>query len=133
MAFVAGLIAAEKTLPWARAVNVGTAALLLALGSPACGGDTVPQGSGATTGDAESTGHGVGAETTDGEGFESRTESESLELLAEPLRRFAINLRRGSVLAQRGVGLHVFVQIRAGHEVLRIELLDGRCGLHRSL
>ena len=32
MAFVAGLIAAEKTLPWARAVNLGTAALLLALG-----------------------------------------------------------------------------------------------------
>jgi predicted metal-binding membrane protein len=32
MAFVAGLIAAEKTLPWGRAVTYGTAAVLLALG-----------------------------------------------------------------------------------------------------
>ncbi len=32
MAFVAGLIAAEKTLPWGRAVTYGTAAILLALG-----------------------------------------------------------------------------------------------------
>ena len=32
MAFVAGLIAAEKTLPWVHAVTYGTAALLLALG-----------------------------------------------------------------------------------------------------
>jgi predicted metal-binding membrane protein len=32
MAFVAALIAAEKTLPWGRAVTYGTAALLLALG-----------------------------------------------------------------------------------------------------
>jgi predicted metal-binding membrane protein len=31
MAFVAGLIAAEKTLPWGRAVTYGTAAILLAL------------------------------------------------------------------------------------------------------
>ena len=32
MAFVAALIAAEKTLPWGRAVTYGTAALLLVLG-----------------------------------------------------------------------------------------------------
>jgi predicted metal-binding membrane protein len=32
MAFVAGLIAAEKALPWGRAVTYGTAAVLLALG-----------------------------------------------------------------------------------------------------
>ncbi len=32
MAFVAGLIAAEKLLPWGRAVTYGTAAILLALG-----------------------------------------------------------------------------------------------------
>ena len=32
MAFVAALIAAEKTLPWGRAVTYGTAAVLLALG-----------------------------------------------------------------------------------------------------
>jgi len=32
MAFVAGLIAAEKTLPWGRAVTYGTAAILLGLG-----------------------------------------------------------------------------------------------------
>jgi predicted metal-binding membrane protein len=32
MAFVAGLIAAEKTLPWGRAVTYGTAAILLLLG-----------------------------------------------------------------------------------------------------
>lgn len=32
MAFVAGLIAAEKTLPWGRAVMFGTAAILLTLG-----------------------------------------------------------------------------------------------------
>jgi predicted metal-binding membrane protein len=32
MAFVAALIAAEKTLPWRRAVTYGTAAILLALG-----------------------------------------------------------------------------------------------------
>ena len=32
MAFVAALIAAEKTLPWGRAVTYGTAAILLALG-----------------------------------------------------------------------------------------------------
>jgi predicted metal-binding membrane protein len=32
MAFVAGLIAAEKALPWGRAVTYGTSALLLALG-----------------------------------------------------------------------------------------------------
>ena len=32
MAFVAALIAAEKTLPWGRTVTYGTAALLLALG-----------------------------------------------------------------------------------------------------
>jgi predicted metal-binding membrane protein len=32
MAFVAGLIALEKTLPWRRAATYGTAALLLALG-----------------------------------------------------------------------------------------------------
>src|SRR6476469_4876129 len=32
MAFVAGLIAAEKTLPWGRAVTYGTAAILLVLG-----------------------------------------------------------------------------------------------------
>jgi predicted metal-binding membrane protein len=32
MAFVAALIALEKTLPWGRAVTYGTAALLLALG-----------------------------------------------------------------------------------------------------
>jgi predicted metal-binding membrane protein len=32
MAFVAALIALEKTLPWSRAATVGTAALLLALG-----------------------------------------------------------------------------------------------------
>ena len=32
MAFVAALIAAEKTLPWGRLVTYGTAAILLALG-----------------------------------------------------------------------------------------------------
>ena len=32
MAFVAALIAAEKTLPWGRAVTYGTAGILLALG-----------------------------------------------------------------------------------------------------
>jgi predicted metal-binding membrane protein len=32
MAFVAALIALEKTLPWGRAVTYGTSALLLALG-----------------------------------------------------------------------------------------------------
>ena len=32
MAFVAALIAAEKTLPWGRAVTYGTAAILLTLG-----------------------------------------------------------------------------------------------------
>ena len=32
MAFVAALIAAEKTLPWGRAATYGTAAILLALG-----------------------------------------------------------------------------------------------------
>lgn len=32
MAFVAALIAAEKTLPWGRVVTYGTAAILLALG-----------------------------------------------------------------------------------------------------
>jgi hypothetical protein len=32
MAFVAGLIAAEKTLPWRGAATYGTAAILLALG-----------------------------------------------------------------------------------------------------
>ena len=32
MAFVAALIAAEKMLPWGRAVTYGTAAILLALG-----------------------------------------------------------------------------------------------------
>jgi hypothetical protein len=33
MAFVAALIAAEKTLPWGRAVTYTTAALLLILGA----------------------------------------------------------------------------------------------------
>jgi hypothetical protein len=32
MAFVAALIAAEKTLPWGRAATYGTAGLLLVLG-----------------------------------------------------------------------------------------------------
>jgi predicted metal-binding membrane protein len=32
MAFLAGLIAAEKTLPWRRRVTLGTAAILLVLG-----------------------------------------------------------------------------------------------------
>jgi len=32
MAFAAALIAAEKTLPWGRAVTYGTAAILLVLG-----------------------------------------------------------------------------------------------------
>jgi hypothetical protein len=32
MAFVAALIAAEKTLPWGRLVTYGTAAILLTLG-----------------------------------------------------------------------------------------------------
>jgi hypothetical protein len=32
MAFVAGLIAAEKTLPWRRVATYGTAAILFALG-----------------------------------------------------------------------------------------------------
>jgi predicted metal-binding membrane protein len=32
MAFVAALIALEKTLPWARAISYGTAGLLLVLG-----------------------------------------------------------------------------------------------------
>jgi predicted metal-binding membrane protein len=32
MAFIAALIAAEKTLPWGRAVTYGTAAILLLLG-----------------------------------------------------------------------------------------------------
>ena len=34
MAFVAALIAAEKTLPWRRVATYGTAAILLALGRP---------------------------------------------------------------------------------------------------
>ena len=52
MAFVAALIAAEKTLPWRRAVTYGTAALLLALGvmllaAPhAIPGLTIPDGGG---------------------------------------------------------------------------------------
>jgi predicted metal-binding membrane protein len=33
MAFVAGLIAAEKTLPWRRVATYGTAGILLALGA----------------------------------------------------------------------------------------------------
>ncbi len=51
MAFVAALIALEKTLPWGRAATVGTAALLLALGvllvaaPDAIPGLTVPGGS----------------------------------------------------------------------------------------
>ena len=51
MAFVAALIAAEKTLPWGRAVTYGTAALLLALGvmllvaPDAIPGLTIPGGS----------------------------------------------------------------------------------------
>jgi len=32
MLFVAGLIAAEKTLPWRRVATYGTAAILVALG-----------------------------------------------------------------------------------------------------
>jgi predicted metal-binding membrane protein len=32
MAFIAGLIAVEKTLPWRRVATYGTAALLLTLG-----------------------------------------------------------------------------------------------------
>lgn len=52
MAFVAALIAAEKTLPWGRAVTYGTAALLLALGvvlmvaPEAIPGLTIPSGGG---------------------------------------------------------------------------------------
>jgi predicted metal-binding membrane protein len=50
MALVAGLIAAEKTLPWGRAVMFGTAAMLLALGvllvavPDAIPGLTIPHG-----------------------------------------------------------------------------------------
>jgi predicted metal-binding membrane protein len=50
MALVAGLIAVEKTLPWARAVTLGTAALLLTLGvmllaaPDALPGFTIPSG-----------------------------------------------------------------------------------------
>lgn len=50
MAFVAGLIAVEKTLPWRRVATYGSAALLLALGvalavSPgAVPGLTIPGG-----------------------------------------------------------------------------------------
>lgn len=51
MAFVAALIAAEKTLPWRRAVTYGTAAILLGLGGllmvapDAIPGMTIPDGS----------------------------------------------------------------------------------------
>ena len=51
MAFVAALIAAEKTLPWRRAVTFGTAAILLGLGGlmmvapDAIPGMTIPDGS----------------------------------------------------------------------------------------
>jgi len=51
MAFVAALIAAEKTLPWGRAVTYGTAAILLGLGGllmvapDAIPGMTIPDGS----------------------------------------------------------------------------------------
>ncbi|MGZ8691559.1 MAG: DUF2182 domain-containing protein [Gaiellaceae bacterium] len=51
MAFVAALIAAEKTLPWGRAVTYGTAAILLVLGAlllaapDAIPGLTIPGGS----------------------------------------------------------------------------------------
>jgi predicted metal-binding membrane protein len=50
MAFVAALIAAEKTLPWGRAVTYGTAAILLVLGAlliaapDAIPGFTIPGG-----------------------------------------------------------------------------------------
>ncbi|MEP7225473.1 MAG: DUF2182 domain-containing protein [Actinomycetota bacterium] len=52
MAFVAALIAAEKTLPWGRAVTYGTAAVLLLLGvlliaaPEAIPGLTIPSGGG---------------------------------------------------------------------------------------
>jgi peptidoglycan/LPS O-acetylase OafA/YrhL len=52
MAFVAALIALEKTLPWGRAVTWGTAALLLVVGvmliaaPDAIPGLTVPGGGG---------------------------------------------------------------------------------------
>jgi predicted metal-binding membrane protein len=52
MAFVAGLIAAEKTLPWGRAVTYTTAAILLVLGivllaaPDAIPGLTIPGGGG---------------------------------------------------------------------------------------
>jgi len=55
MAFVAGLIAAEKTLPWGRAVTYGTAAILLVLGvvliaaPDAIPGLTIPGDGGSTT------------------------------------------------------------------------------------
>jgi predicted metal-binding membrane protein len=56
MAFVAALIAVEKTLPWKRAVTYGTAAILLALGvaliaAPgAIPGLTIPGGAGSMGG-----------------------------------------------------------------------------------
>jgi predicted metal-binding membrane protein len=56
MAFVAALIAAEKTLPWGRAVTYGTAAILLALGlvliaaPDAIPGLTIPGGGGSMDG-----------------------------------------------------------------------------------
>jgi predicted metal-binding membrane protein len=55
MAFVAGLIAAEKLLPWGRAVTYGTAVVLLALGvlvmatPDAIPGLTIPGGGGGMT------------------------------------------------------------------------------------
>ena len=51
MAFVAALIAAEKTLPWRRVATYGTAAILLVLGvvllaaPEAIPGLTIPGGS----------------------------------------------------------------------------------------
>jgi len=57
MAFVAALIAAEKTLPWGRLVTYGTAAVLLTLGiliivvPDAIPGLTVPGGGSMTESD----------------------------------------------------------------------------------
>ncbi len=54
MAFVAGLIAVEKTLPWQRTATYGTAAVLLVLGvlllaaPDAIPGLTIPGGGGMT-------------------------------------------------------------------------------------
>ncbi len=71
------------------------------------------------------------------ERLQARVESETFQLLPQPLRRLAIRLARRAMFAHRRVRLDVVVQKLARHEVLRIELVHRRlrrhCRLHRSL